>query len=325
MATVSLETLFVDSEQKLREGLANLTIPKDAERIQSIISEHFSNLLMEEGDFRQNLTQSEDYILQAVIAILNAHQARYTCLPKTEIETEPLEDTTVDAESEDKSVENVKPNEKRIGQKPVNLASSSVAAGVGALAGGALAGTWGAVCGAIACTALTAYLINKNIDSKPEEKEFVTKYVKTEAHFVEKPLDIDMLLGVVKNLCHNIDEIIITFRAQINNVVQKYENQEKPSIERDYGVLLEGIQTLVGYKRAHSEDEKFIKKIQDRIEDLAEVLENYNLTVVDYTGENAVLFDFVPSANTTEAKQVYPAVVREGQPVKKGKVFTPEN
>jgi hypothetical protein len=323
MNSVHLEMLFLDSEQTLREKLSNLTVPKDTERIQSIISEHFSNLLIEEGDFRQNLTQSEDYILQAVMAILNAHQARYTCLPKTEIKTEPS-DETIDVESEDKPKESEAAHDKKIGQKPINLASSSVAAGVGALAGGALAGTWGAVCGAIACTALAAYLVNKNTVDKPAEKEIVTRLIKTEAHFVEKPLDIDMLLGVVKNLCHSVDEIIITFRAQINNVVQKYENQEKPSLEREYGVLLEGIQTLVGYKRAHSEDDKFSKKIQERIEDLAELLENYKLNVVDYTRDNAVLFDFVPSPNTTETKQVYPAIVKEGQLVKKGKVFTPE-
>lgn len=323
MATVSLETLFVDSEQQLREKLSNLTVPKDTERIQSIISEHFSNLLVEEGDFRQNLTQSEDYILQAVMAILNAHQARYTCLPKTEVKTEPTEDS-IGAGHKNKIDENGATHDEKIGQKTINIASSSVAAGVGALAGGVLAGTWGAVCGAIACTALTAYLMNKNIDNKPADKEIVTKLVKTEAHFVEKPLDIDMLIGVVKNLCHCVDEIIITFRAQINNVVQKYENQEKPSLERDYGVLLEGVQTLVGYARSHSEDEKFSKKIQERIEDLAELLENYNLNVVDYSGDNAALFDLVPSPNTTEAKQVYPAIIKEGQLVKKGKVFTPE-
>ena len=323
MSAISLETLFVDSEQKLREGLENLTVPKDTERIQSIISEHFSNLLMEEGDFRQNLTQSEDYILQAVIAILNAHQARFTCFPKTEIETEPMEETD-QVETEGVLGENEVVHEKKIGQKPVKLASSSVAAGVGALAGSALAGTWGAVCGAIACTALTAYLMGKNADNVSGDKEILTKYIKTEAHFVEKPLDTDMLLEVVRNLCHSVDEIIITFRAQINNVVQKYENQEKPSLEREYGVLLEGIQTLVGYKRAHSEDDKFNKKIQDRVEDLAELLENFNLSVVDYTGDNAALFDFVPSANTTETRQVYPAIVKDGQPVKKGKVFTTE-
>lgn len=323
MAAISLETLFVDSEQQLREGLENLTVPKDTEKIQSIISEHFSNLLMEEGEFRQNLTQSEDYILQAVLAILNAHQARYTCLPKTEIEIDPSEKSD-DNEPANEPNEDESPNEKKIGQKPVKLASSSVAAGVGALAGSALAGTWGAVCGAIACTALTAYIMGKNSDNVSGDKEIVTKYVKTEAYFVEKPLDTDMLLEVVRNLCHSVDEIIITFRAQINNVVQKYENQEKPSLEREYGVLLEGIQTLVGYERAHSKDEKFIKKIQERIEDLAELLENFNLGVVDYTSENAALFDFVPSANTTETKQVYPAIVKSGVPVKKGKVFTPE-
>lgn len=323
MATVSLETLFVDSEQQLREKLSNLTVPKDTEKIQFVISEHFSNLLIEEGDFRQNLTQSEDYILQAVLAILNAHQARYTCLPKTEIEADSGE--TVNTEPQKKLNKSEATHEKKTGQKTINLASSSVAAGVGALAGGILVGTWGAVCGAIACTALTAYLVSEKLDNKSNEKENVTKFVKTEARFVEKPLDIDMLLEVVKNLCHSIDEIITTFRAQINNVVQKYESQEKPSLEREYGVFLEGVQTLVGYARAHSEDEKFSKKIQERIEDLAELLENYNLNVVDYSGDNATLFDFVPSANTTEAKQVYPAVVKDGQPVKKGKVFTPEN
>ena len=151
MAASSLETLFVDSEQQLREKLANLTVPKDTERIQSIISEHFSNLLIEEGDFRQNLTQSEDYILQAVMAILNAHQARYTCFPKSEIKTEPTEET-IDVEHKNKLDAKGATHDKKDGQKTINLASSSVAAGVGALAGGALAGTWGAVCGAIACT-----------------------------------------------------------------------------------------------------------------------------------------------------------------------------
>lgn len=324
MTETSLEMLFVNSEQDLKDKLENLTVPKDMDKIQTIISEHFSNLLLEDGDFRQNLTQSEDYILQAVMAILNAHQARYTCFPKAEVKTEPTEET-IDVEHKNKLDAKGVTHDKKIGQKPINLASSSVAAGVGALAGGTLAGTWGAVCGTIACTALTAYLMNKNTDNKPAEKETVTKYVKTEARFVEKPLDIDMLLGVVKNLCHSVDEIIITFRAQINNVVQKYENQEKPSLEREYGVLLEGVQTLVGYARSHSEDEKFCKKIQERIEDLAELLENYNLNVVDYSGDNAALFDFVPSPNTTETKQVYPAIVKEGQLVKKGKVFTSEN
>lgn len=322
MEKKTLEILFAESEQKLREMLSNLTVPKDMERIQTTISEHLSNLLTEEGDFRQNLTQSEDYILQAVLAILNAHQARYTSFPKAEIETAPTEESG-ETRKEGNTDENVNPL-KKIGQKPVKLASSSVAAGLGALAGGALAGTWGAVCGAIACTALTAYMVDKFTDNKPADKEIVTKYVKTEAHFVEKPLDIDMLLGVVKNLCHSVDEIIITFRAQINNVVQKYESQEKPSIEREYSVLLEGIQTLVGYKRAHSEDEKFSKKIQERIEDMAELLENYSLNIVDYTEENASMFDFVPSANTTEIKQVYPAIIKAGQIIKKGKVFTPE-
>ena len=117
----------------------------------------------------------------------------------------------------------------------------------------------------------------------------------------------------------------MTFRAQINNVIQKYENQEKPTFERDHSTLLEGIQTLVGYARGHVEDDKFIKKIQERIEDLAESLENYNLTLVDYNGKNIGWFESVPSAKTTDTKQVYPAVTKDGVLIKKGKIFIPEN
>ena len=128
---ITLETLFVNSEKKLRDSLSGLTVPKDSDKIQLIISEHLSSLLLEEGEFRQNLTQSEDYILQAVIAILNAQQARFTCFPKVEIESDFSEEPKVETKSEE--IKQDCAFEKKVGQKSINLTTSSVAAGVGAL------------------------------------------------------------------------------------------------------------------------------------------------------------------------------------------------
>ena len=72
-------------------------------------------------------------------------------------------------------------------------------------------------------------------------------------------------------MCESVDNLIDTFRAQVNRVVQKYESQEKPSLEKEYRSLLESIQSLVGYERNHDmSEEKYNKKIQERIENLSE-------------------------------------------------------
>ena len=138
-------------------------------------------------------------------------------------------------------------------------------------------------------------------------------------------IDVKLFTNIVRNICESVDSIIETFRAQINRVVHKYENQEKPTLEREYRFLLEGIQSLLGYERTHSaNDEKYVKKLQIRIEDIAELLENYNLSVENYSEECEHWFEKVVSPETKETRMVYPAIVKDGQAVLKGKVFVCE-
>lgn len=310
-----LTNLFNENKLRLSESLKGLTMPKDSEKIQHVISTFFSELLLEEGDFRQSLTQSEDYILEAVLSILKAQQAQFECLPSPEIRIENSEKSSI---SYDKN--------KKASGITIKEASPSIAAGFGALAGGVLLGTWGAVCGAIACTALTTYTVSHNLNRPTVQEEVLDKNTQDKIRQPEeKPLDVSNIVSVIYNLCKSIDDIIATFRAQINKVIQKYENIEKPSFEQEHATLLDSVQTLVGYARGHSDDDKFVKKIQERVEDLAESLENYNLVLVDYDENNIGWFESVPSSKTADIKQVYPAVAKEGVLVKKGKVFIPEN
>lgn len=168
-------------------------------------------------------------------------------------------------------------------------------------------------------TAIAIYVASLH---KTTSKTFETK----NAIPVSIPVNVDGFVNTISSICFSVDNLLDTFRAQINNVVEKYESQPKPSLDSNYLPLLESIQTLVGYERTHSEEEeKYARKLKDRIEDVSEVLDTWNLTFEDYSGANDSFFELIPSDKTTERKMVYPAILKNGAVVIKGKVFIPLN
>lgn len=301
----TLSSIFEATKGELQSSLSGLELPKDTQRIQEIITDYLNNVCDENSEYRQNLTQSEDYILQAAISMLNAQRdlvAAFDTKPKIKIES---------------LSESVSASGKLLTSNATVKASSTlIGAGGGALVGKLLFGGWGAVFGAIAGTAVVLYLAQQ--PAQPEKAQ-APKVV-----IANTPIDTNALLSVISQICDSLDNLITTFRAQIQRVVHKYESQEKPTIEREYRVLLEGIQSLIGYKRGHSpEEEKYLTKLQTRVEDLAELLDNYSLEAVDYTPEHSDWFEAVESKNANEIRLVTPAIIRDGNIVIKGKIFIP--
>lgn len=304
---VTLKSLFESQQSQLEEQLANLRLPEDTQKVQSIVSDYLNKLLEDEGDFRQNLTQSEDYILQATLSLLNAQQAMIREFQKTSYSTNKFH--VYDNHIRQNSYKNSK------GYSNIQTLGGTT---IGGTAGALLFGTWGAVFGAIAGTAIVLYYANNNTISNDIKIKSVDKQLSNQL----STIDIEVFTNILRSICESVDSIIDTFRAQINRVVHKYENQEKPTLEREYRFLLEGMQSLLGYERTHSsDDDKFLKKLQIRIEDLAELLENYNLSVENYSEECEHWFEKVISPETKETRMVYPAIVKDGQAVLKGKVF----
>lgn len=303
----TLCSIFESTKEELIHSLSGLKLPKDTERVQTVITDYLNHVCDENSDFRQNLTQSEDYILQAALSMINAQRAliaTFDCTPKITV-----------TDSADKT-ETPKPSFSNYQQKAT---TTFIGVGGGALAGKLLLGGWGAVFGAIAGTAVALYL------SQTMQVAASKQTIKPKVEIIDTPIDTISLLSVIANICDSLDNLIETFRAQIKRVVHKYESQENPTIEREYRVLLESLQTLIGYKRGHSpEEEKYLSKLQTRIEDLAELLGNYGLEVVDYTPDNPEWFEAIESQNATELKSVTPAIVKDGVLVLKGKVFTPK-
>ena len=297
----TLYSLFITSKDELISQLEGLTLPSGAQEAQSCVVKYFNKIFDTDGDFRQNLTQSEDYILQAALSMLTMQQSMMSELTATYGNCSML------------SVQNPEPI--CCGQRKVFIDNLFPLGGsaIGGTAGALLVGTWGAVFGAIAGTAVAMYFSTRIVP------EIALAQESCASKSPESELNVETFVEIIGKICQSVDSLIETFRAQINRVVNKYENQEKATLEKDYRFLLEGIQSLVGYKRTHSEEEpKYIRKLKERIEDVGELLENYGLSIVDYMEENEYMFEVVDGQET---RMALPAIVKEGAVVVKGKIF----
>ena len=314
MAKKTLCELFESNQVQLQQALTGMTLPKDMSKVQKAVSSYLEKVFDTEGEFRQNLTQSEDYILDAAISLLNAQQKISLALLKDihhNSDSKNLAPSVVAPENKESSSDNV-----------FNIGTNSTLFGVagGAIAGKLILGGWGAVFGAIAGVALSIYLSNKT--QTKTQSQTTRKGVQEETS--NKPIDVDSFFHIIHDVCESVDNLISTFRAQVNRVVQKYESQEKPKLEKEYRFLLESIQSLVGFERNHDmTEEKYVKKIRDRIEELADTLDNYDITLENYSDDKSSWFDKVSSPNTTALKEVYPAIIKDNQVIIPGKVFIP--
>lgn len=321
MEAHTLASMFESNKQALGQALEGLALPKDASKIQSVVSEYFDELFNQNGEYRQNLSQAEDYILQAALSLLNAQQEMGKKLSEKVVLVTPKALDNEESKQEKEQTLGQKPIERFLNQQ-VDAKKTLIGAGGGALLGKVVLGTgWGAVFGAIAGTALVLYMATQanekpNIKKKTlEAKPSATSYIQN------NPINVDAFLNVVQQTCESIDTLITTFRNQIKKVVNKYESQEKPTLEKEYGILLDSIQSLLGVAYSKQTDEKRLKKIDERIEQLVDSLENYGLEVVSYSDEQKGLFDELSSDKVTEPTMICPAIIKENNIIRKGKVF----
>lgn len=313
MEQKKLKTLFESIRPELEAKLSSMTFTKDSVKIQETIVEYLNRLLDKEGEFRQNLTMSEDYVLQAAISLLNAQQAmalEFISNTHTTYENKPTKPKV--SMSEQQKGKGLKRE-----QYPIALGGTALGSAAGAIA----LGTWGAVFGAIAGTAIALYYAST---SSQQSSEPVPIQDITHSQEVDSTIDVSVFLEIVGRICESVDTLIGTFRAQIDRVVDKYESQEKPTLESDYQGLLENVQALLGAYAMETTNMNRQKRIEQRIELLAEGLDNYDLQSVNYDGSNKNLFNFQPSANVSEDTMVLPAIVKNDKVILKGKVFVKE-
>ena len=88
-------------------------------------------------------------------------------------------------------------------------------------------------------------------------------------------------MGIIKNVCGKIDDLIETYRVQVKRVKNMYEKREKTSLQMDYPLLLQVIQELMVIEQNTNESDKRIKRVEKKIAELPEILENYGLAIIN--------------------------------------------
>lgn len=254
-AKTTLVSLFNKDRETLENKLEGFVLPKDAEKIQQIVCKFLNSMFENDGEYRQQLTQAEDYILQAALGLLNAQH---------NIAKE------VTKQNKDIPISSTAPKQIMKNPYPYTLAGTAIGGSIGTMLG-----TWGAVFGAIAGTAIVLYCAT----SIPNT---TSKNVANEKLIAQPTIRTEVFSNVIKQICEKIDNLIETFRTQIKRVENVYEQKEKPSLQKDYSMLLQSIQELVVTVQTENEDkEKKLNKLEKKINDLSEILENYGLAIVE--------------------------------------------
>ena len=69
-SNVTLKSIFVSNKEELSAKLEGLSLPKDSQKVQEVVMDFLDNMFENDGQFRQTLTESEDFLLQASIRFI---------------------------------------------------------------------------------------------------------------------------------------------------------------------------------------------------------------------------------------------------------------
>lgn len=253
MDPITLTNVFESHKEALVDKLNGLSLPRDAQKVQEVVAVFLNSLFESDGVYRQNLIQSEDYILQAALQLLQTQQ-----------------NITAELVASVKATKQV----QQVSAKPVSRQGLEytpiLGAGVGAIAGSFL-GTWVAVCGAIAGTAVVIYCGTKS--TKPNAHK------EPQAALAAPKINVGIFSDIVGKVCESIDNLMQTYRVQVKRIENLYSQIEKPSLLNECSALFAQVANV--YKAVEANKENTPPKVISATEMLVESLENYGLSIKD--------------------------------------------
>lgn len=245
---MTLTEIFKKNEVSLREKLAGLSLPKDAKKVHQIVADFLNYLFENDGDYRQSLTQSEDYILQAAIQLMQTQQ---------NITLEMVRNAA--SYKVDNQPSKVK--EEKEHSPYTSVGGTVLGAGIGALFGPV-----GIVGGAIAGTAIAVYLTTKS--KKPITSPESQKAPK---------INVSAFTDIIVKVCESIDNLMQTYRIQVKKMENALANQEEVTLQNTYSILLDQIQNVINI----AGQDEIPDNLKMAISYMEKSLQNYDLEFRD--------------------------------------------
>lgn len=253
-SNVTLKSIFVSNKEELSAKLDGLCLPKDSQQVQKVVTDYLDNMFENDGQFRQTLTESEDFLLQASLRLLQAQQNIALEFAKA----------SKDGIRQHGTCRNIAQSQK---SKTSSMYISAAGAGVGAFAGGFF-GTWAAVGGAIAGTALVIYCSTRPSNNK-------SSVANDDAIPSSSAINVSSFCSIIENICESIDGVIDTYRVQVKRITNSYEQREAPSLLNTYSMLIEQIANVIKFSK--DSNIEISSNLKSAICILEETLENYDL------------------------------------------------
>ncbi len=302
MNTISLLSLFQESESELKAQLTGLVLPKDEDKLNRVLSNLFIEHIHVEK-YKEELTNSELAIFQAAIQLVEE------CLKLQQDMFSFTQNTN--ASSFTDVIKYEKDNDTysqwRLNKNQITLLGTTV---IGVLAGAAT--NVGTVLLAIVATATGLWISKKSRDNGFNVQEkIVAKDIQVNA---------DAIINAARNICQSIDRLMDMYQTNINNLKSRMETKTQPTLQNMYGYLLDRLANLYRDKtnKASAED------IEDDISKIFKTLKNYRYEFVNYSEENKHMFDVEEIDGISEPEETEVAILENGICIKKGKYYHPK-
>ena len=299
MSAVTLTSVFLKSEEQLKQSLQGLKLPKDYVELQKVVNSHIETLLVKENDFRNSLNASDAEMLTHALRMALSFQKLSLA--------ESIDFKALSLRTEYKINEQANDNADII-EDFLSLLPTVICAFIK---------PWLAVAAGVGTIGAKKACFRRN-KSKVNYRE-VSKDISREISSSE----IENILHGIESLCKEIDEIISKIQRDRKDLLAKMQNkQEGYTLENMYPQLLSSLQYLF------MEDLKNDAKNQ-HVQNMLFCLQGYGYELVEYSLPTSGFFTKKMNPNVSEETMYLPAIVKDVNGTKivvaQGIVYIPAN
>lgn len=299
MNAVTLTSVFLKSEEQLKQSLQGLRLPKDYVELQKAVNSHIESFLVKENDFRNSLNASDAEMLTHALRMALSFQKLSLA--------ESIDFKALSLRTEYKINEQANDNADII-EDFLSLLPTVICAFIK---------PWLAVAAGVGTIGAKKACFRRN-KSKVNYRE-VSKDISREISSSE----IENILHGIESLCKEIDEIISKIQRDRKDLLAKMQNkQEGYTLENMYPQLLSSLQYLF------MEDLKNDAKNQ-HVQNMLFCLQGYGYELVEYSLPTSGFFTKKMNPNVSEETMYLPAIVKDVNGTKivvaQGIVYIPAN
>lgn len=281
MSAVTLTSVFLKSEEQLKQSLQGLKLPKDYVELQKVVNNHIESLLIKENDFRNSLNASDAEMLTHALRMALSFQK----LSLSEsIDFKALSIRT------DYKVNQPQNDNTDIIESVLSLLPTVICAFIN---------PWLAVAVGAGTVGAKIFYRQKN------GRKYVIQEIKQDVSRDISQQEIGTILAGIESLCKEIDEIISKIQRDRKDLLNQMQiKQEGYTLESMYPQLLASLQYLFMENLKNENKNQYVQN-------MLFCLQGYGYELVEYSLSTSGFFAKKMNPNVSEETMYLPAIVKD--------------